>query len=89
MVSTHTLNQRQAELAASIAADQARLLRLTALHQTLDQGGFDPLPVVMREVPSIEVYSVRKRVPQLGVRPCWRRWEKTGVSQRVIRIRFR
>lgn len=62
-----TLDQRRAELAESIAADQSRLLRLTALRQTLDQAGTEPLPVVLREVPAIEVYSIRQRVPQLGV----------------------
>jgi DNA-binding transcriptional MerR regulator len=61
-----TLNRRRAELTASIAADQSRLLRLTALQQTLDQGGTEPLPVVLREVPAVEVYSVRRRVAQPG-----------------------
>lgn len=63
---TRTLNQRQTELAASIAADQSRLLRLSALRQTLDESGTEPLPVVVRAVPAMEVYAVRKRVPQLG-----------------------
>lgn len=61
-----TLDQRRAELSASIAADQSRLLRLTALQQTLEHGGIEPLPVVLREVPAVAVYSVRQRVPQLG-----------------------
>ena len=53
-------------VAESIAADQSRLLRLTALRQTLDRSGTEPPPVVLREVPAIEVYAVRQRVPQLG-----------------------
>jgi DNA-binding transcriptional MerR regulator len=61
-----TLDRRRAELAASIAADQSRLLRLTALQQALDRSGTEPLPVVLREVRAVEVYSVRQRVPQLG-----------------------
>lgn len=61
-----TLEQRQAELKASIAADQSRLLRLTALRQTLEHSGIEPPPVVVREVPAVGVYSIRKRVPQLG-----------------------
>jgi DNA-binding transcriptional MerR regulator/effector-binding domain-containing protein len=61
-----TLDRRRAELAASIAADQSRLLRLTALQQTLDHSGTEPPPVVLREVRAVEVYSVRQRVPQLG-----------------------
>lgn len=61
-----TLDQRRAELTESIAADQSRLLRLTALRQTLDHSGTEPPPVVLREVAAIEVYSVRQRVPQLG-----------------------
>jgi DNA-binding transcriptional MerR regulator/effector-binding domain-containing protein len=61
-----TLERRRAELSASIAADQSRLLRLTALQQTLDHDGTEPTSVVLREVPAVEVYSVRRRVPQLG-----------------------
>lgn len=61
-----TLDRRQAELRASIAADQSRLLRLTALRQTLEHSGTEPPPVVVREVPAVEVYSVRRRVTQLG-----------------------
>jgi DNA-binding transcriptional MerR regulator/effector-binding domain-containing protein len=61
-----TLDQRQAELSAIIAADQSRLLRLTALRQTLEHSGTEPPPVVVREVSAVEIYSVRKRVPQLG-----------------------
>jgi DNA-binding transcriptional MerR regulator/effector-binding domain-containing protein len=61
-----TLERRQSELRGSIAADQSRLLRLTALRQTLEHSGTEPPPVVVREVPAVEVYSVRKRVPQLG-----------------------
>src|ERR1044072_3413394 len=60
-----TLDGRQAELAASIAADQSRLMRLTALRQTLEHNSTEP-PVVVREVPAVEVYSIRKRVPNLG-----------------------
>jgi DNA-binding transcriptional MerR regulator len=56
-----TLDRRQTELAASIAADQSRLLRLNTLRQTIK-----PLTVTVREVPAVEVYSVRTRVPQLG-----------------------
>lgn len=58
-----TLDQRRAELTESIAADQSRLLRLMAL---LGHEGTEPLPVVLREVPAVEVYSIRRRVPQLG-----------------------
>jgi len=61
-----TLDRRRAELTESIAADQSRLLRLTALQRTLDDNGTEPPPVVLREVPAVEVYSVRQRVPQLG-----------------------
>jgi DNA-binding transcriptional MerR regulator len=61
-----TLDQRGAELSATIAADQSRLLRLTALRQTLEHRGAEPPPVVLREVPAVEVYSVRQRVPRLG-----------------------
>jgi DNA-binding transcriptional MerR regulator/effector-binding domain-containing protein len=61
-----TLDRRQSELRESIAADQSRLLRLSALRQALEHSGTEPPPVVVREVPAVEVYSVRKRVPQLG-----------------------
>lgn len=61
-----TLDERRAELTTSIAADQSRLLRLTALRQALDHSGTEPPPVVLRAVPAVEVYSVRERVPQLG-----------------------
>jgi DNA-binding transcriptional MerR regulator/effector-binding domain-containing protein len=61
-----TLDRRRAELAESIVADQARLLRLTALQQSLDHSGTEPPPVVLREVSAVEVYSVRQRVPRLG-----------------------
>lgn len=63
---TRTLDQRKAELAQSIAADRSRLLRLTALQETLGHSGTEPLPVVLREVPAVEVYSLRQRVPRLG-----------------------
>ena len=62
-----TLERRRAELTASIAADQSRLLRLTALQSALDHSGAEPPPVVLREVSAVEVYSVRRRVPQLGM----------------------
>ncbi len=65
-----TLDRRRSELTESIAADQSRLLRLTALRQTLGQSGEPPsvasAVVLLREVPAVEVYSVRQRVPQLG-----------------------
>ena len=62
-----TLEWRQRELAASIAADQSRLRRLEALRITLDQAGrADRPPVLLRDSPAIEVYSVRERVPHLG-----------------------
>lgn len=60
-----TLDRRRVELAESIAADRSRLRRLTALRETLDRSGVEP-PVVLRDVPAVEVYSVRERVPQLG-----------------------
>lgn len=62
-----TLDTRQQELAESIAADQARLRRLDALRMTLDQRGLaNQPPVLMRDSPAIEVYSVRERVPHFG-----------------------
>lgn len=62
-----TLAARQRELSASIAADQARLRRLEALQMTLDQRGHaNQPPVLLRESPAIEVYSVRERVPHFG-----------------------
>jgi DNA-binding transcriptional MerR regulator len=64
-----TLEIRQQELAESIAADQARLRRLEALRRTLDQrGSASSPPVLLRDSPAIEVYSVRERVPHLGAR---------------------
>lgn len=62
-----TLDTRRRELAESIAADQARLRRLEALQLTLDQAGdAGRPPVLLRDAPAIEVYSVRKRVPHFG-----------------------
>jgi DNA-binding transcriptional MerR regulator/effector-binding domain-containing protein len=62
-----TLATRREELAESIAADQSRLLRLDALRLTLDQRGqAGQPPVLLRDSPAIEVYSVRERVPHLG-----------------------
>ena len=61
-----TLDARRAELAKSIAADQCRLRRLTALLESLDRTGAEPPPVVLRAVAAVEVYSVRQRVPRLG-----------------------
>jgi DNA-binding transcriptional MerR regulator/effector-binding domain-containing protein len=62
-----TLDRRRAELTASIAADQSRLLRLTALQSALDHNGAEPPAVVLREVSAVEVYSIRQRVAQLGM----------------------
>jgi DNA-binding transcriptional MerR regulator/effector-binding domain-containing protein len=63
-----TLETRQQELAESIAADQARLRRLEALRMTLEQRGqANQPPVLLRDSPAIEVYSVRERVPHFGV----------------------
>ncbi|GFE86786.1 MerR family transcriptional regulator [Steroidobacter agaridevorans] len=62
-----TLETRQQELAESIAADQARLRRLEALRTTLDpRGPANQPPVLLRDSPAIEVYSVRERVPHFG-----------------------
>ncbi|WP_129648663.1 MerR family transcriptional regulator [Peristeroidobacter agariperforans] len=63
-----TLATRQHELAESIAADQARLRRLEALRMALDQRSpANQPPVLLRDAPAIEVYSVRERVPHFGV----------------------
>lgn len=62
-----TLDARRRELAESIAADQSRLRRLDALRLTLDQRDrANQPPVLLRDSPAIEVYSVRERVPHLG-----------------------
>lgn len=62
-----TLEWRQRELAASIAADQSRLRRLEALKLALEQrGSAHQSTVLLRDAPAIEVYSVRERVPHLG-----------------------
>jgi DNA-binding transcriptional MerR regulator/effector-binding domain-containing protein len=63
-----TLETRRQELAESIAADQSRLRRLEALRLTLDrQGQASPPPVLLRDSPAIEVYSIRERVPHFGM----------------------
>ena len=62
-----TLDTRRQALAESIAADQSRLRRLEALRLTLDQQGqASQPPVLLRDSPAIEVYSIRKRVLHLG-----------------------
>jgi DNA-binding transcriptional MerR regulator len=63
-----TLERRQSELAQSIAADQSRLRRIEALRCAIDQRGNEQPPaVVLRETPAVEVYSMRARVPHLGL----------------------
>lgn len=63
-----TLETRRQELAESIAADQSRLRRLEALRLTLDQQGqASQPPVLLRDAPAIEVYSIRERVPHFGL----------------------
>jgi DNA-binding transcriptional MerR regulator len=62
-----TLDARRHALAESIAADQSRLRRLEALRLTLDQRDqTNQPPVLLRDTPAIEVYSVRERVRHLG-----------------------
>jgi DNA-binding transcriptional MerR regulator len=61
-----TLDARRRELAEIIAADQSRLRRLEALRLTLDRPDQACPPVLLRDSPAIEVYSVRERVPHLG-----------------------
>jgi DNA-binding transcriptional MerR regulator/effector-binding domain-containing protein len=61
------LEQRQRELADTIAADQSRLRRLEALRSALEQpGSAAQSSVLLRELPAIEVYAVRQRVPHFG-----------------------
>src|SRR5262245_25245010 len=59
------LAERRAQLASSIEADQARLRRLDALRLALS-GDTPALTITLREIPPIEVYAVRARVPSLG-----------------------
>ncbi len=62
------LEVRRRGLADSITADQSRLRRLEALQLALDPRGDGRQPsVLLRDAPAIEVYSVRRRVPHVGM----------------------
>jgi DNA-binding transcriptional MerR regulator/effector-binding domain-containing protein len=61
------LEERREHIAAEIAADRARLRRLDALRDALeDVATAEPPHVTVRAVPSIVAHSVRARVPRLG-----------------------
>jgi DNA-binding transcriptional MerR regulator len=61
------LARRRAELQTHIDQDQRRLQRLDALRASSAGTRLDDVPaVVLREIPAIEVYSVRRRVARVS-----------------------
>jgi DNA-binding transcriptional MerR regulator len=61
------LEERRAQLAESISSDQSRLRRLEALRDSVAGAVSADVPAVtLREMPAIEVHSIRERVPRLG-----------------------
>lgn len=62
-----TLEARREQLLQGISDDQSRLRRLEAFRDAVaHRTSADAPAVLLREIPAIEVHSVRERVPRLG-----------------------
>lgn len=80
-----SLESRREELLDGIARDQSRVRRLEALRESLADSLTLPA-VIVREVPAINVHSIRARVPNFGA-PVQQLFESAETA--VARLRAR